>query len=50
MDILLMILWIVTIPMMIISRWNGPAIIFDILLVLNFVSGVLYVYKSGKAE
>ena len=45
MDILLMILWAITAPMLIWSRWNGPAIFFNIVLALNALSSISFLIK-----
>lgn len=40
MDILLMIVWFITTPILIWCRWNGPVVVFDILLILNILCGI----------
>lgn len=41
MDIILMIVWLITAPMLVVCRWYGPALLFDIILVINVLSGFL---------
>lgn len=46
MDILLMIVWLITAPMLVWSRYNGSVVLFDIILLINVISGFLGVVLS----
>lgn len=45
METILMAVWAVTAPMLVWSRWNGPEIIFDMLLAINSLSGFIFLLK-----
>lgn len=45
MEIVLMILWAITAPMLIWSRWNGPVTFFNIVLAVNALSGIGFLLK-----
>lgn len=45
MEIVLMILWAITAPMLIWSRWNGPAWIFNAILAINTLSSIGFLIK-----
>lgn len=39
-ELILCIVWAVTAPMLIWSRWNGPVTFFNIVLAVNALSGI----------
>lgn len=45
METLLLSVWTITAPMLIWSRWNGPAWIFNVVLALNALSGIAFLMK-----
>lgn len=46
MEMLLMILWVITAPVLIWSRFNGPAIVFNIALICNAICGFTLILKN----
>lgn len=46
-DVVLMVLWVITTPVLIWSRWNGPVWLFMPILLVNVLAGVLGVMLNG---
>ena len=45
-DILLMVVWLVTAPILIWSRWNGPTAVFNLSLLTNALCGIALILKN----
>ena len=46
MDILLMVIWAVTAPIMLWSRWNGPVVLFNVVLIVNSLCGLYIIIRN----
>lgn len=48
MELILCIIWAITAPILIWSRWNGPAMVFNIVLTINVLSSAMFLLKGIK--
>ena len=46
MELMLCVIWAITAPILIWSRWNGPALFFNIILAINTLSGFIFLVKG----
>lgn len=45
MELMLCAIWAITAPILIWSRWNGPAWIFNVILAINALSSISFLIK-----